>query len=143
MTIFLPTILLAQMRMAGAVPTVILVVWSAACLAGLAGVACSCFRAGRKPALALAYLSIGCVVVLVLWVLSRNNWSLWTLVVATERMWIRTAMILLLIGTPCSVGMLLILYHNQKDRPARPSEQAPPPPPQGPTHSRDAGVPPS
>jgi len=128
MTIFLPTIMLAQMRMVGAAPTVILLIWITACLAGLAGVACSCFRTGRKPALAMAYLSIACVVVLVLWVLSRNDWSLWALVAATGRMWIRTAMILLLIGTPCSVGMLLILYHNQHDRPSKHT----PPPPQGP-----------
>jgi len=112
-------------------PTVVLCVWLAACGAAVVGLACSFFRAGRRPALAMAYLSVGCVAGLVLWILARHEWSLLEIVAATGRMWIKTAMTVLIVGTPCSIAMLLILYHRQKDKPAK---HAPPPspPPRGP-----------
>ncbi|MCL2701392.1 MAG: hypothetical protein FWE88_06830 [Phycisphaerae bacterium] len=120
MTVFLATSILANIRWAGlSAPTAIVCVWAAACLAAGLGVAFSCRPAGRKPALAMAYLSIGCVGFLGLWILARHDWSLLEIVAATGRMWIKTAMTALIVGTPCSFGMLLILYHRQKIQPPK------------------------
>jgi len=121
-------VLLAQFRHMGLFsPTYVLCIWLAACLAVVAGLGFTFFRTGRRPALAMAYLAVGCVGFLVLWILSRHNWSLLEIVASTGRMWIKTAMTVLIVGTPCSFAMLLILYHRQKDRPPK---NIPPPPPQ-------------
>jgi len=97
-------------------------VWSGACLTGVIGLILSCFRSRRTSAMVMAYLTIGIVAFLVIWVLVE----FWNATMLGD--WVNLVILVSLMAIPCAVGMGLILYHRQKNRLPK---NAPPPPPRG------------
>ena len=95
-------------------------VWSAACFVGVVGWILSMFRARRKQAIAMAYLSIGLIAFFVLWNLSRLHWD-------ETSDWVGILVLVLLQALPCAIAMALILYHRHT---VQPPKTVPPPPPQ-------------
>ena len=85
-------------------------VWCVACFVGLIGLFLSFFRACRQLAIAVAYVTIGIVALCIAWLLASRNWS---------DDWISVLGFVLFMGMPCALGMALIMYHRQKERPPK------------------------
>ena len=89
-------------------------VWIIACFVGLIGLILSFFRACRRLAIAVAYVTIGLVALFVAWFLTNHHWSdNW------DGDWIPVVVFVLFMAMPCGLGMALIMYHRQKERPPK------------------------